>query len=63
VTGKLAVCYPLGRVVMNLFAAGHPELGEVFMARLVKKCFWVTAWYPRKLPVRYVSLALRIALN
>ena len=49
VTVKVGSAYPLGRVVVGLLARGHTELGEVLMARLVKKCFWVTAWWPAKL--------------
>ncbi|GAA5886307.1 hypothetical protein JCM6882_001598 [Rhodosporidiobolus microsporus] len=48
VTAKLGTAYPLGRVVVGLLTRGHKELGEVLMARLVKKCFWITGWWPRK---------------
>ncbi|KAL8280673.1 hypothetical protein RQP46_006996 [Phenoliferia psychrophenolica] len=50
VTAKIATAFPLGRVVVGLLARGHAELGDVLMARLVKKCFWVTGWWPAKLP-------------
>ncbi|BGP51045.1 Nuclear pore complex nucleoporin component [Rhodotorula kratochvilovae] len=50
VTAKLGTAYPLGRVVVGLLLRGHAELGDVLMARLVKKCFWITAHWPRKLP-------------
>lgn len=57
VTAKIGTAYPLGRVVVGLMARGHTELGEVLMARLVKKCFWITGWWPAKQPVR--SMAFR----
>lgn len=54
VTAKLSTAYPLGRVVIGLLARGHTELGEVLMARFVKKCFWITGWWPPKRPVRLI---------
>lgn len=51
VTAKLGTAYPLGRVVVGLIGRGHVELGEVLMARLVKKCFWITGYWPPKRPV------------
>ncbi|KAK4702959.1 nucleoporin GLE1, partial [Phenoliferia sp. Uapishka_3] len=48
ITAKLGTAYPLGRVVIGLLARGHTELGDVLMARLVKKCFWITGWWPPK---------------
>ncbi|GAA6020856.1 hypothetical protein JCM8202_005469 [Rhodotorula sphaerocarpa] len=48
VTAKLGTAYPLGRVVIGLLTRGHTELGEVLMARLVKKCFWITGHWPKK---------------
>ncbi|KAI5477641.1 poly(A)+ mRNA-nucleus export-related protein [Pseudohyphozyma bogoriensis] len=50
VTAKLDTAYPLGRVVIGLLARGHVELGEVLMARLVKKCFWITGYWPPRKP-------------
>ncbi|GJN93082.1 hypothetical protein Rhopal_006127-T1 [Rhodotorula paludigena] len=50
VTAKLGTAYPLGRVVVGLLARGHTELGDVLMARLVKKCFWLTGHWPQKQP-------------
>ncbi|BGP19435.1 Nuclear pore complex nucleoporin component [Rhodosporidiobolus nylandii] len=50
VTAKLGTAYPLGRVVVGLMTRGHAELGEVLMARLVKKCFWITGYWPPKQP-------------
>ncbi|KAM0786941.1 hypothetical protein ACM66B_002362 [Microbotryomycetes sp. NB124-2] len=50
VTAKLSTAYPLGRVVVGLLTRGHTELGDVLMARLVKKCFWITGWWPPKRP-------------
>lgn len=51
VTAKLSTAYPLARVVVGLLLRGHTELGEVLMARLVKKCFWITGWWPPRQPV------------
>ncbi|GAA6010532.1 hypothetical protein JCM10207_001349 [Rhodosporidiobolus poonsookiae] len=50
VTAKLGTAYPLGRVVVGLMTRGHVELGDVLMARLVKKCFWITGYWPPKQP-------------
>ncbi|GAA5883072.1 hypothetical protein JCM16303_006075, partial [Sporobolomyces ruberrimus] len=50
VTAKLGTAYPLGRVVVGLLLRGHTELGDVLMARLVKKCFWITGYWPSKQP-------------
>ncbi|GAA6064581.1 hypothetical protein JCM10212_006465 [Sporobolomyces blumeae] len=50
VTAKLGTAYPLGRVVIGLLTRGHTQLGHVLMARLVKKCFWITAHFPSKQP-------------
>ncbi|KAM0752160.1 GLE1-domain-containing protein [Meredithblackwellia eburnea MCA 4105] len=50
VTAKLGTAYPLGRIVIGLLGLGHTELGDVLMARLVKKCFWITGWWPPKQP-------------
>ncbi|GAA5992200.1 hypothetical protein JCM10908_001815 [Rhodotorula pacifica] len=52
VTAKLGTAYPLGRVVVGLLARGHTELGDVLMARLVKKCFWLTGYWPPKQAVQ-----------
>lgn len=51
VTAKLGTAYPLGRVVVGLLLRGHVKLGSVLMARLVKKCFWITGYWPSKQPV------------
>ncbi|KDE06516.1 hypothetical protein MVLG_03167 [Microbotryum lychnidis-dioicae p1A1 Lamole] len=50
VTARISTAYPLARVVIGLIVRGHQELGEVLMARLVKKCFWITGWWPPKQP-------------
>ncbi|SCV69391.1 BQ2448_2411 [Microbotryum intermedium] len=50
VTARISTAYPLGRVVIGLIVRGHQDLGEVLMARLVKKCFWITGWWPPKQP-------------
>ncbi|KAI8445244.1 GLE1-like protein-domain-containing protein [Phakopsora pachyrhizi] len=46
VTAKLNTVYPLGRVVVGLILLGYPELGDVLMARLVKKCYFVSCYKP-----------------
>ncbi|KAN0060942.1 Nuclear pore complex nucleoporin component [Thecaphora frezii] len=48
VAAKQDTAYPLARVVVWLLLQGHGELGEVLMARLVKKCCWCLAVWPRK---------------
>lgn len=49
VAAKQDTAYPLARVVVWLLLEGHRELGDVLMARLVKKCPWVLAvWPPRE---------------
>ncbi|SCZ97525.1 BZ3500_MvSof-1268-A1-R1_Chr4-3g07230 [Microbotryum saponariae] len=50
VTARISTAYPLARVVIGLIVRSHEELGEVLMARLVKKCFWITGWWPPKQP-------------
>lgn len=45
-TAKLSTVYPLARVVVGLILVGYPELGDVMMARMVKKCFFVVAYRP-----------------
>ncbi|GAA5939145.1 uncharacterized protein JCM15063_004440 [Sporobolomyces koalae] len=50
VTAKLGTAFPLGRVIIGLLLRGHTELGNVLMARLVKKCFWITGYWPSKQP-------------
>lgn len=62
-TAKLATAYPLGRVVIGLIARGHTELGDVLMARLVKKCFWITGYFPPRRPVRPNCLSLNFILK
>lgn len=52
VTAKSSTAYPLGRVVIGLIVRGHKDLGDVLMARLVKKCFWITGWWPKKSPAQ-----------
>lgn len=46
VTAKLSTVYPLARLVVGLILVGYPELGEILMARLVKKCYFVAAYRP-----------------
>lgn len=54
-TVRSGTAYPMGRVVIGLLLRGHDQLGEVLMARIVKKCFWVTGYWPAKDPVRISS--------
>ncbi|KAH8917430.1 GLE1-domain-containing protein [Atractiella rhizophila] len=42
------VAYPLAKVVIGLLLLGHVELGNVLMARLNKKCFWICGYFPKK---------------
>ncbi|CAO1627565.1 unnamed protein product [Parajaminaea phylloscopi] len=45
---KFDTAYPLARVVVWLLLDGHAELGEVLMARLVKKSCWCLGYVPAK---------------
>lgn len=63
VTAKLGTAYPLGRVVVGLLARGHTDLGDVLMARLIKKCFWITGYWPPKRPVRRLSRSFLLSLT
>lgn len=46
VSAKPEAAYPLAKVVVGLLLRGHAALGEILMARLVKKCCWVVPFYP-----------------
>lgn len=47
VTARIEVAFPLGRLAIALVGdQGHGELADVLMARFVKKCFWITGYYP-----------------
>jgi nucleoporin GLE1 len=47
VTARLEGAFPLARLVLALlFQHSHAKLADVLMARIVKKCFWVTGFYP-----------------
>ena len=48
VAAKQDTAFPLARVVLGLVLAGHPGVGEVLMARLVKKCPWVLGYVPQR---------------
>ncbi|KAE8215833.1 hypothetical protein CF327_g958 [Tilletia walkeri] len=48
VGARVSTAFPLARVVVWLILSGHEELGEVLMARLVKKCCYVVAFWPQK---------------
>ncbi|CAD6886429.1 unnamed protein product [Tilletia controversa] len=48
VAARSSTAFPLARVVVWLIFSGHEELGEVLMARLVKKCCYVVAYWPQK---------------
>lgn len=45
---KFDTAYPLARVVIWLLLDGHAELGNVLMARLVKKSCWCLGYVPAK---------------
>ncbi|KAK0564725.1 Nuclear pore complex nucleoporin component [Tilletia horrida] len=45
---KVDMAFPLARVVVWLILSGHTELGNVLMARMVKKCCYVVAYWPSK---------------
>ncbi|MBW0561293.1 hypothetical protein O181_101008 [Austropuccinia psidii MF-1] len=46
ITAKLSTAYPMARLVLGLILVGYQELGDILMARLVKKCYFVTAYRP-----------------
>lgn len=46
VAARQQTAFPLARLTLGLLLRGHAELGDVFMARLVKKCPWVLAYVP-----------------
>ncbi|WFD42854.1 Nuclear pore complex nucleoporin component [Malassezia psittaci] len=48
VAARQDTAYPLARVVLGLILLGHSALGDVFMARLVKKCPFVLGYVPEK---------------
>ncbi|KAK0536012.1 Nuclear pore complex nucleoporin component [Tilletia horrida] len=48
VAAKLSTAFPLARVVVWLIFSGHSELGDVLMARLVKKCCYLVGCWPAK---------------
>jgi len=48
VAAKVNTAFPLARVVVWLILSGHVELGDVLMARLVKKCCYVVGYWPSK---------------
>lgn len=48
---KVDTAYPLARVVIWLLLDGHEKLGEILMARLVKKSCWCLGYVPEKRPV------------
>ena len=56
VSAKSEAAFPLARVILGLLLRGHAALGEVFFARLVKKCPWVVPYYPVR---QRVSLHVR----
>lgn len=52
VSAKQDAAFPLARIVLGLMLRGHAALGEVLMARLVKKCPLVVPFYPTRQQVR-----------
>jgi nucleoporin GLE1 len=55
VLAKAEAAFPLAKLVVGLMLRGHAALGEVLIARFVKKCPWVLPFYPAK---REVSLSI-----
>lgn len=48
VAARQQTAFPLARLIMGLQLRGHAAVGDVFMARLVKKCPWVLAYLPSR---------------
>lgn len=56
VSAKQDAAFPLARIVLGLLLRGHAALGDVLMARLVKKCPLVVPFYPTRQQVRHCTL-------
>lgn len=48
VAARQETAYPLARTAMGLMLLGHGALGDVLMARLVKKCPYVLGYIPER---------------
>lgn len=48
VAARQETAFPLARLVMGILLRGHAQLGEVFIARLVKKCPWILGYVPER---------------
>lgn len=48
VAAKQDMAFPLARIVVGLLLEGHEQLGDILMARLVKKCCWCLPHCPGK---------------
>lgn len=48
VAARQETAYPLARTVLGLVLLGHGALGDVLMARLVKKCPYVLGYVPER---------------
>jgi len=48
VLAKAEAAFPLAKLVIGLMLRGHAALGEILIARFVKKCPWVLPFYPAK---------------
>ncbi|WFD22056.1 Nuclear pore complex nucleoporin component [Malassezia equina] len=48
VAARQETAFPLARLVMGILLRGHAKLGDVFIARLVKKCPWVLGYVPER---------------
>ncbi|WFD33022.1 Nuclear pore complex nucleoporin component [Malassezia sp. CBS 17886] len=50
VAARQETAFPLARVALGLMLRGHSALGDVLMARLVKKCPYVLGYVPERRP-------------
>lgn len=48
VAARQETAFPLARLVMGLLLREHAQLGDVLMARLVKKCPWILGYVPER---------------
>ena len=48
VAARQQTAFPLARLIIGLQLRGHAAVGDVLMARLVKKCPWVLAYLPNR---------------
>lgn len=50
------VTFALAQLVVALLVAGHADLGDILMARFVKRCPYVIPYYPMRSTVRLLML-------